>query len=62
MKIIEWVFDTKIGKFLFVVIFSAIISGILCLIFDMSFTFLMLGATTVALFTAITNKNVKRWI
>lgn len=63
MKIIEWFFITKAGRFLFVVIFSAILSGIFCLIFDsMKFSYLMLGASTVALLTAITNTNIKRWI
>lgn len=59
---LNWFFDTKLGHFLFILIFSIIIGGLVCVTFkSLSLMPMIIGASIVGAFFAITDKN-DRWI
>jgi len=58
----EFIFYTKLGHFLFVVVFAGILGGILCSIFHtIHFIPLIIGASVVGGVLDIIDNN-KRWI
>jgi hypothetical protein len=58
---LKWLFNTKLGHFLFIVIIAAIISGIVGVFTKISFAPMMLGVAFTATIFAIIDKNDK-WI
>ncbi len=59
--IVDFIFDTKTGHFLFVCGFTAVIAGVIGLFVSLNWVFVMATACTVAAVAAITDRNDK-WI
>jgi hypothetical protein len=59
-KIIKWTFSTKLGKFIFLIVCSGMIFGILSLISSwFCFVPMMIGGFVVAIILSITDSKLK---
>ena len=56
---IEWIFSTKVGKFIFVIVFSGITNGIITLIFPLHFAPMMIGSVAVAIILSVSDWRLK---
>ena len=59
-KILTWMFGTKAGKFVFIIVFDIIVLGIIASVSTLGFWSMMTGGIAAAVILSVIDSN-KRW-